>query len=281
MVRIVVDSTSDLTNERIEELGVTCVPLSVHFDEETYLDGVNLTAEEFYAKMEEREWMAKTAQPSPLLFEEAYHKILADGDEVLAIIVSSGVSGTLQSANIGRSNLENGKEKVMILDTQTCTAGLALLVEIAAKKAKEGIGLQELHDEIARLAKRTKVFGAIQTLKYAKRGGRLSGPAAIVGTMLNLYPIMAMKDGKVINISAVKGKKRMYQKLREYALHHGVDEKYPMFFSHGVVPESMQKMKECFAEKLDISHAVDGIAGCIVGTYSGPGIVIVGFIQKA
>ncbi|WP_317854309.1 DegV family protein [Chakrabartyella piscis] len=280
MVRIVVDSTSDLTNERIAELGVTSVPLFVHFGEETYLDGVNLSAEEFYVKMEEREWMAKTAQPSPEFFEKAFRSILDDGDDVLAILVSSGVSGTVQSANVAKSHLESGHERVMILDTQTCTSGLALLVEIAAKKAKEGMGLQELHDEIERLSKRTKVFAAIETLKYVKRGGRLSGPAAIVGTMLNLHPIMAMKNGEVINITAVKGKKRMYQKLRQYAMEHGVDKSYPMFFSHGVVPERMEKMRECFAEKFDMKQALFGIAGCIVGTYSGPGILIFAFIEK-
>lgn len=280
MVRIVVDSTSDLTNERLAELGVACVPLSVQFGDETYLDGINLSAEEFYVKMEEREWMAKTAQPSPALFAEEYEKILADGDDVLAIIVSSGVSGTLQSAHVAKSHLGSGQERVMILDTQTCTAGLALLVEIAVEKAKTGMGLQELHDEIQCLAGRTKVYGSIQTLKYAKRAGRLSGPAAVVGTMLNLYPIMTMKDGMVINITSVKGQKRMFAKLREYVLHHGVDEKYPLFFSHGVVPENMQKMKACFAEKINIKDALNGIAGCIVGTYSGPGILIVGFIEK-
>ncbi len=280
MVRIVVDSTSDLTNERIAKLGVACVPLSVQFGEESYLDGVTLSAEEFYEKMSEGEWMAKTAQPAPAYFEDAYRNILANGDEVLAIIVSSGVSGTMQSAHVAKSHLDSGHEKVMILDTQTCTAGLALLVEIAVEKAKTGIGLKELHDEIQALAGRTRVYAAIQTLKYAKRAGRVSGTAAIVGTMLNLYPIMTMKDGKVINIAAVKGQKRMYAKLREYVLHHGVDEKYPMFFSHGIVPERMRKMKECFAEKIHLGNILDGIAGCIVGTYSGPGIVIVGFIEE-
>ncbi|WMI81629.1 DegV family protein [Anaerotignum sp. MB30-C6] len=278
MVQIITDSTCDLSRERLAQIGAVCVPLTVHFGDQTFIDGENLTAEEFYHKLRTQDEIPTTAQPTPLSFEEAFQKILDKGDDVLCVLLGSKLSGTVQSANIAKESLES--DKIWILDTDTTCASLGLLVEIAAKRAKEGATAEELFHEMKELSGRAKVYCAMETLKYVRKGGRLSGTAAIVGTMLNLHPIVTTEDGLVINIAKAKGKKRMFSKMKELVMANGVDESYPIMFSQGEGSDNLAKLKECFAEEFDISDCLDGDIGPVVGTHAGPGAVAVGIIAK-
>jgi DegV family protein with EDD domain len=278
MVQIITDSTCDLSHERLEEIGVVCVPLTVHFGEKTFIDGENLTAEEFYQYLRTDSEFPTTAQPTPHSFEKAFQAALDKGNEILCILISGKLSGTVQSAHIAKETL--GSDKIWIVDTNQTCASLGLLVEIAAKRAKEGVTTEELYQEITDLSARAKIYVSIETLKYLRKGGRLSGAAAIVGTMLNLHPIVTVQDGLVFNIAKAKGKKKMISILKELAMADGVDESYPFMFCHGDAEENQELAKECFAEEYDISNCLTGYVGPVVGTYSGPGIVAVGFVKK-
>lgn len=278
MVQIITDSTCDLGGERLRELGVQCVPLTVHFGEETYIDGVNLTADEFYSHLRSHKEIPTTAQPAPHSFEEAFQCVLERGDDVLCILVGSKLSGTVQSANIAKAALDS--DKIWIVDTHSVCSGLGILVEIAAQRVQAGLSAAEIYQEISALAPRSKIYAAIETLEYVKKGGRLSGAAAMVGTMLNLHPIVTTKDGLVINVAKARGRKKLLQKMRELAMQDGIDETYPLLFCQGAAEENMVLLKECFAEKMDITNAMEGCVGPVVGTYSGPGVVAVGFIAK-
>ena len=278
MVQIITDSTCDLPRKRLDEIGAVCVPLTVHFGEETFIDGENLTAEEFYDHLRSQHEIPTTAQPTPHSFEQAFQAALDKGDEVVCILISGKLSGTVQSANIAKATLES--DKIWIVDTNNTCSSLGLLVEIAAKRAKEGATGEELFHEMTELSGRAKVYCAMETLKYLKKGGRLSGTAAIVGTMLNLHPIVTTEDGLVINVAKAKGKKKMFSKMKELVLADGVDETYPIMFCQGDAEENIAKLKECFAEDFDISNCLDGFIGPVVGTYAGPGAVGVGIITK-
>ncbi|MDD3393284.1 MAG: DegV family protein [Clostridia bacterium] len=278
MVQIITDSTCDISRERLEEIGVVCVPLTVHFGEKTFIDGENLTAEEFYHYLRTNREIPTTAQPTPHSFEQAFQKALEKGDEILCVLISGKLSGTVQAAHIAKATLES--DKIWIVDTNCVSSSLGLLVEIAAKKAKEGAVAEELFHEIIELSTRSKLYAGIETLEYLRKGGRLSGTAAIVGTMLNLHPIVTTQDGLILNVAKAKGKKRMFSRMKELAMADGVDETYPIMFGQGAAEENLEKLKECFIEEYDISKCLEGCIGPVVGTYSGAGIVAVGFIIK-
>lgn len=278
MVQIVTDSTCDLTRERLAEIGVIAVPLTIHFGDQTYIDGENLTTKEFYHHLRNEKELPKTAQPTPAKFEDVFQHTLAEGNDVLCILLSSHMSGTVQSANVAKQAV--GSDRIIIIDTLEASASLGLLVEIAAQKAAEGMTLEELYTQMCELAGRARIYSAIETLKFVRKGGRLSGPAAVVGTMLNLHPIIASRDGLAMNIGKVKGKKKMITVLKQYALEEGVDTDYPILFCHGDGEENFKKLVDCFAEDYDLSNARFGLVGPAIGTYSGPGIVAVGFIAK-
>ncbi|KXL52609.1 DegV domain-containing protein [Anaerotignum neopropionicum] len=278
MVQIITDSTCDISHQRLEDIGVVCVPLTVHFGEKTFIDGENLTAKEFYEYLRTDSEIPTTAQPTPHSFQEAFQTALDKGDEVVCILISGKLSGTVQSAHIAKDAL--GSDKIWIVDTNQVCTSLGLLVEIAAKRVKEGATAKELYHEITELSSRAKIYAAIETLKYLRKGGRLSGTAAIVGTMLNLHPIVTVQDGLVLNTAKAKGKKKMISILKDLAKADGVDESYPFMFCHGAAEENLELARECFAEDYDISNGFTGTVGPVVGTYSGPGIVAIGFIIK-
>lgn len=278
MVQIVADSTCDLSRERLAQIGVVCVPLTVFFGEETFTDGVDLTPQEFYHKLRTKDETPTTAQPTPYLFEEVFRKALDNGDEVLCLFLGGKLSGTAQSANIAKETI--GSDKIQIIDTDNVCASLGLLVEIAAKRAKEGVGILALFEEMKELCSRVKFFCAVETLKYLRKGGRLSGTAAIMGTMLNLHPIVTIENGLIVNIAKEKGKRRLISKMKELTMSVGVDEAYPIMFSQADAMDNMERLKEQFVDMFDNSNCLTSDIGAVVGTHIGPGCTAIAFIAK-
>lgn len=278
MVRIMVDGTGDLTRGRMEELGIICVPLTVNFGEKSFVDGVDLTSGEFYNNLRTKEEIPTTAQPTPHAFEEAMQACLDRGEDIVCVLLGKDLSGTVQSANIAKEALES--DKIWVIDTDTVCASLSILIEVAAKRAKDGASAEEIYKEITALAPRSRVYAAVETLKFLRKGGRLSGTAAVIGTMLNLHPIVTVKGGMVVNIGKARGKKKVYTMLKDLVLADGIDDAYPVIFSHGDALENLEELKSNFAEDIDVSEALYGEIGPVVGTHAGPGIVAFGFIAK-
>ena len=167
MVKIITDSTCDLTKERMEEIGVTCVPLTVHIGNDIYLDGVDLSKAEFYEKLRTEKSFPTTAQPTPHTFEEVFTAALEEADEVVCLLISSELSGTVQSANIAKNTME--REEIHILDSRTTCLSLGFLVEIAAQRAKEGKTAAEIMAEMEGLTSRVRICAGIETLEYLKK----------------------------------------------------------------------------------------------------------------
>lgn len=279
MVKIITDSTCDLTKERMEEIGVICVPLTVHIGNDIYLDGVDLTKTEFYEKLRTEKSFPTTAQPTPHTFEEVFTAALEEADEVVCILISSELSGTVQSANIAKNNLE--REEIHILDSRTACLSLGLLVEIAAKRAKEGKTAAEIMAEMESLTSRVRICAGIETLEYLKKGGRLSGTAAALGTMLNIRPLVGILDGKVVSLGKARGTKKMYGELHRMIEEEGIDDNYPVLLGHAQSMENYEKFKEVCADLIAGRTQLYGDIGCVVGTHAGPGIVGMAFIKKA
>lgn len=276
MVRILTDSTCDLTKDRMNALGVLCVPLTVQIGTQIYADGVELSNHAFYEKLRTEKDFPKTAQPSPQAFLDAMSPCVARGEEIVCVLISSELSGTAQSARIAAAEFEDAK--IYILDSRTACLSLGLLVEIAAKWAQDGLSGAEIYEKLESLTDRVRIVAAVETLEYLKKGGRLSAAAATIGTMLNLHPIVGILEGKVVSLTKVRGKKKMLETLRKQAESDGIDTTYPILLGHGDAPENYQALCTLFAS-IDVEKRY-GEIGSVIGAHAGPGVTAVAYIKK-
>lgn len=209
-VKIFVDSGSDITEKEATELGIGFLPIEVRFGNEEYLDGVNLTAQTFYQKLESSNEFPKTSQINPFRFEEAFTKATFDGSEVVMITLSSKISGTYQSALQGAKNFEN---KVFVVDSLNACSGQRILTLYALQLAKEGKSAQQIKEELDKAKLNIKLFAVIDTLEYLKKGGRISAASAAIGTMLSIKPVIGVIDGEIKVLAKAMGTKKGYMTL--------------------------------------------------------------------
>ena len=213
MIRIITDSASDITIEEAKELGVEVVPLHVIFGNDVFMDGVDISHDEFYKRLEECDELPKTSQTNPGGFVEVFEKYIKQGDEIVGIFISSKLSGTYQSSIIASDMIEDGK--IHIIDSLNASMGLAVLVREAVKMRDKGKSVDEIKVEIENLIPRVKLIAAVDTLKYLKKGGRLSATSAIVGGVLGITPVISVVDGSVEVLAKTRGHKKSIKFMKE------------------------------------------------------------------
>lgn len=202
-VRIVTDSTSDLSPQVAEELGITIVLVYVRFGERVYRDGVDISQDEFYQKLARSPVHPSTSQPSPSDFADVYSKLSQETGEIVSIHLSSKVSGTYNSALRGRE-LAQAKCHIEVVDSLSVSMGLGLIAMAAARLAKTGEGLHEVMNEVEQAIPGTRIFGVLDTLKYLLLGGRIGKVKALLGTLLNVKPLLTMRNGELSPIGMVR-----------------------------------------------------------------------------
>lgn len=270
MIRIVTDSTSDLSHQRAAQLGVEVVPLTVHFGEnEAYRDGVDITNGEFYARLSRAEALPTTAQVPPETFVHCFERLTANGDQVLGIFISSAMSGTYQSACIARDIVDG--ENIAVVDTQTVTFGLGLVVETACLLRDQGLSLEELAGRLEELSRRVRLLAVVDTLKYLKMGGRISTASAVVGALLNISPIITIENGLVEGIGKARGRKAAFQWIAKRMEKEAPDLSLPVAFGHSNAPEAMAECQAFFADMIGAATVYASDIGSVVGTHAGPG----------
>lgn len=275
-VKIFTDSASDIPKDLLQELNISVVPLKVHIDGESYIDGVTLHTEEFYDKLRASHQLPTTSQPSPLDFAEAFREAAQEGaKEILCINLSSAMSGTYQSAVLAKSMLEEEDIHVTVLDSKSATYGLGMVVVAAARAAKEGKSLAECVEIAEHYIKNQKVFFMVDTLEYLQKGGRIAKASAMVGTLLNITPILSLNEaGEVCGIDKVRGKNKAFNRvfeLMQAALPPGSS--ISLGVLHADTPESAQKWLEKTQSLYDVKESVVTQIGPIIGTHAGPGTV--------
>ena len=207
MIRIVVDSASDILPDQAKKLGIEVLPLVASVAGVEYRDGIDLGRSEFYELLEKTGDFPKTSQVSPLLFADAFKEARAAGDEVIALILSSGLSGTYQSALLGQSMA--GGDGIYVIDTRLATYMILILVEYACALRDEGLKAEDIVAELERFKHRVKLVAALDTLEYLQRGGRLPKAAARVGEAAKLKPVIELNEaGGVTLAGACLGRKR-------------------------------------------------------------------------
>lgn len=269
-VRIVTDSTADIPPEQAKALGIMVVPLTVSFGDEDYLDGVNLDNATFYQKLQTSKVTPRTSQPPPAAFAEAFSSLINEGaDSILAILVSSKLSGTYQSARTGLDSLPDDVRKIPIeiVDSATVSMGMGFAVMEAAKEAQQGDSLEEILTRLRSRLARTQILFVLDTLEYLKRGGRVGGAKAFLGNMLSVKPILAIKDGTVKGIEQPRTRSKANARITQLVGEMGQFEQFGIVESDA---EAGQQLTS--ALKAVYPHEISAYKlGAAVGTYAGPG----------
>jgi DegV family protein with EDD domain len=276
-VRIVTDSTVDISPEQAQALGITVVPLTVFFGDEAYQDGVELDSAGFYRKLAASKALPRTSQPSPAAFQEAYMRLIDEGaDAILSVHLSAKLSGTYQSAVTGRNTLPESVKKIPIdiVDSQNISVSMSLPIMQAAKEANEGLGLEEIKAHLLDTLARTHILAVLDTLEYLRRGGRIGGAAAFLGNMLSVKPIVSLKEGEVVAVERPRTRSKAYERVAQLVSEMGSIE-------HISVAESDEEVGQQLAGVLRKTYHGDlpiFKLGAVLGTHTGPGTAAVAVI---
>ncbi|WP_343210239.1 DegV family protein [Anaerolentibacter hominis] len=278
MIRIITDSTSDISQQKGADMGIDIIPLLVHFGEEAYRDGIDISNEEFYKKLQEADTLPTTSQLNPFDLEAVFKKYISKGDDVIGIFISSELSGTYQSAVIAKNSLDS--DHIFLIDSKNVTFGLALLIEEAVIMRDQGKTAEEIAGKIEELKSRVRLYAAVDTLKYLKMGGRISSSTAIIGSVLGINPIVSIEHGKVESVGKVRGRKAAFRWLLEKMKEDAPDFDYSFFFGHTNAPEVLSDCIEFITPHVDSKNVKSNDIGVIVGTHAGPGAVGIAYIAK-
>jgi DegV family protein with EDD domain len=215
-VRIVTDSTADLSREEAAALGVTVVPLNVYFDDEALRDGIDIDATTFYERLANAKELPRTSQPSVERFKEAYEELAKETDEIVSIHLSSRLSGTMNSASVARDEVSH-ELHIELIDTYTVSLALGAIVMDAAEAANAGASMAEVIDVVRRTMDRVDVAIVVDTLEYLQRGGRIGRARSLLGSVLSIKPIIHVEDGEVAPLERVRTRSRAVERIYEMA----------------------------------------------------------------
>ncbi len=269
-VAIVTDSASDLSPSRAAELGITVVPLLVSFGDETFQAGVELTAEDFWARMTAPDApFPKTAAASPIAFRDAFEAAFAAGAEsVVCINVASSLSGTFKSATLGRAMLP--EREIHVVDSDTAAFGMALLAMLARDLAAAGRSSAEVAAEVTERAKDVEAIVCLDTLEYLRRGGRISGAQAVIGTLLSVKPIIAIRNGKVEQVDRVRTRGKARTRAIEFVTARPI-ERLAVFHSISPDLDEFRAAVIARAGTVDAAAVETAVIGPSIGPHLGPG----------
>jgi DegV family protein with EDD domain len=269
-IQIITDSTSDLTEEELQKLNVHMIHMRVIFEDAVYTDGVDISKEQFYEKQAAAKTLPKTTQVNPQEYCDIFESILQNGDEAVAILMSSKLSGTFQSAQIAKGMAEGG-ERLHLVDSLNVTIGEGLLVREAVRLRDAGKSASAIAAAIEEMKHRVRFVAFIGTLKYLKMGGRISASTAVLGTMLNISPVVAIVDGEVKSVGRVKGRQKILEYTLEFVRHYPVDSRHCVMFGHSRCLEDMELYRNKCVKALAITDYDWDELGAVIGTHSGPG----------
>ncbi|TBL78345.1 DegV family protein [Paenibacillus thalictri] len=273
-IKLVTDSTADIPPEVRAELGIEMVPLKVHFGHETYRDGVDLTPQQFFEKLAASSALPTTSQPSPAEFAELYGRLSQDEEtEIISVHLSSLLSGTFQTAQMSKSLLER-HEHITVVDSRSASYGIGMLVVAAAKAAQEGKSKEECLRLIEDMRKQMSIYFLVDTLEYLQKGGRIGKAAALVGSLLNIKPILSINSaGEVYSADKVRGQKKAMARIIELIQSDVAGRPIHLTVAHANNLEHAQQFYEVLRGHLDIQHMQYTSIGPVIGTHAGPSAV--------
>jgi DegV family protein with EDD domain len=278
-IRIITDSTSDISINQAAQMNITLVPLKVIFGDKEYKEGVEITIDGFYEKLVKAERLPTTSQPSPDDFLKYFEEGKAVGDSIIVLVISAKLSGTYQSAMIAKEMVEY--DDIHIINTDTVTSALRILVEQAVKLRGEGRNAEEIVTNLLKLKEKVALVAMVDTLEFLHKGGRLSKSATILGTLLKFKPLITVKDGVVGVLGKERGVNKAIGRLAEIIDEQGgIDTSYPVHLGYTANDDQCKLLKDKLEEKYGLNGMVMHPVGCVVGTHAGPGACLVTFVKN-
>ncbi|MBN1152858.1 MAG: DegV family protein [Dehalococcoidia bacterium] len=277
-VRVVTDSTADLPREEVDALGIIVVPLHIHFGEETFEDGVSITADQFYHRLTTGNILPKTSAPSSGAFTDVYERLAQETDEIVSVHISSKLSATHTSALLGKEAVR-ASCTIDVVDSYSASIGLGLLAIRAATKARAGEPLNAIVADLNATLPRTKYFGVVDTLEYLHKGGRIGMATALLGSLLNVKPILGLRDGVAHPIERVRGnRQKAFDRLCEMVAHYGSISSLAV--AHTTAEAEMEQLVARLAQFFPADRIVKSRCGATLGTYLGPNTLCLAIIQE-
>ena len=278
MIRIIVDSGSDLLPEVANRYSIQVLPLLANVDGVEYRDGIDLGRDGFYELLEETGAFPKTSQVSPHAFTEAFREARASGDEVIAITLSSALSGTYQSAKLAQAMV--GEEGVYVVDSLSASYAIAMIAKYACALRDEGLSAKQIVAEIERFKGRVKLVAVLDTLEYLQRGGRLPKAAARLGEAAKLKPVVVItEEGEVGLSTAVLGRKRALDTLLKKVAKYSFDDSFPAIPIYSYGTKMCEKMEGELADA-GMSLSDRRQIGFVIGSHIGPGAYGIVFVAS-
>lgn len=277
-VRLISDSACDISQIEAKKLNITILPMKTLIDGVEYLDGVNITPQEFYDKLETCKALPTTSQLSPAEFEDAFRTAVEEGDEVVAITIAEKLSGTFQSASIAAADFPG---KVWVVDSESVTIGQQILIMYAVGLRDKGLSGREIAEQLNDMKSRVCLLARVDTLEYLVRGGRLSKSAGFAGAMLHIKPVLSVEDGEVKVLGKARGSKQSDNMLTEFIQKKGgVDFSLPVILAYSGTDDALLKgymanSRELFDGHLDTLPVT--MIGSTISTHAGPGAIAVAF----
>ena len=277
-VRIIIDSTADVIPEVKKRVSI--VPLTVHFGQEEFIDGVTITHKEFYEKLVESDVLPSTSQATPDAFTQVFEEVAQAGESAVVLTLSANFSGTYQSAMIAAEGYDN----IYVVDSETAAIGTGILTELALHLADSGMDARAIAKKLEQEKKNVRIIAMMDTLEYLQKGGRVSKTVAFAGGLLNIKPVIFVAGGQITMIGKARGAKLSNQLLTaEINKAGGVDFSKPVLLGYtGLTDVYLQKYIEDskYLWEAGASELHSTVVGSVIGTHAGPGAIAAAFFKK-
>ena len=275
-IKIITDSTCDLTPDLVKELGIINLPTYLMFGTKSYRDGIDITTDDFYQKLLHEPVYPTTSQPTPQDFLDAFNNN-ADIDGIICINISGKLSGTINSAEQAK-RLFTGKSPIEIIDSQTVSMGLGILVITAARMAKAGKSFAEISAAARAMVPRSRLLILFDTLEYLAKGGRIGKVKSLMGSILNVKPIVAIKDGELVPSGQVRNRAKGKDKLVDFA--NSFTDVAEMGILYSTTPDEAKELADrvtvCPRKNIYVNRV-----GPVLATHAGPGVLGIAVLLKS
>ena len=276
-VAVITDSSAYLPEDIVQSLDLHVVPLTLHWGEETYRDGVDIRAEEFYERLAEADSLPTTSQTTVGEFERLFKELLDQDFAVIAILISSGISGTVESAQQAKELLPQAP--IAVVDSRLVSMALGFMVMAVARAARAGASLEECQVIAEAVYPKIGVYFTVDTLKYLNKGGRINTAKRLLGAALNIKPIMEIRDGKIELVESVRSRKKASQRLLELT-EKGIAGRTPVRIStfHAAAESGNQALMAEAEARFDPVETITTFVSPVVGAHTGPGTLSIAYM---
>ena len=270
MVKIVTDSLSDITPVMAEEIGVTVVPLNVHFGDDIYRDNVELSTDDFYKKLVGGNVFPTTSAPAPGIFVELYTRLAEETDEILAIMASDKISAVHESALQAKSMVELDC-RIEVINSKQLIGCQAILVNLAVEAARNGANLEQISGMVRGAMPRLHSRMVFDTLEYLKKGGRIGKAQALLGSVLKVHPILGLKDGEVFPYGKARNRAKAMDYLVDFV--KGFSKIEQLAIEHATTPDELEVLAERLGDVFPKERVYRSRVGAVIGTHTGPHVL--------